>query len=253
MEFRDPFASGQPFNRAQAGAQPVAFDAGLRAYMLRIYNYMASALALTGIVALIVANSPAALSVLYNVQDGRVVSPSGVWIVTFFALIGVSFYVNLGIQRMSVARAQGLFWAYAGLFGVMLSSIFLEYTGASIARTFFVTAIMFGSMSIYGYTTKRDLTSMGHFLMMGMYGVFIAMIVNMFMHSSAMDFVISIVGVAIFTGLTAYNTQSLKTLYYQVGSSAEALAKVSILGALSLYADFMNIFLFLLRFMGDRR
>ncbi|MEK6747157.1 MAG: Bax inhibitor-1/YccA family protein [Pseudomonadota bacterium] len=249
MEYRDPFAT------AQFGAQSraVAYDAGLRAYMLKIYNYMASALALTGIVALGASKSEAILSALYTVQNGQVAGMSGLGWIVALAPIGLVLWLSMGINRLSTTAAQGIFWAYAALVGLSLTSIFLLYTGESIARAFFVTAGTFGAMSIYGYTTKRDLTGMGSFLMMGLIGLIIASIVNIFMQSSALSFATSVIGVLIFVGLTAYDTQKLKGMYYQVAGNAEAMAKTSIMGALSLYMDFINIFMYLLRFIGDRR
>ncbi len=249
MEYRDPFAT------AQFGAQSraVAYDAGLRAYMLKIYNYMASALALTGIVALGASKSEAILSALYTVQNGQVAGMSGLGWIVALAPIGLVLWLSMGINRLSTTAAQGIFWAYAALVGLSLTSIFLLYTGESIARAFFVTAGTFGAMSIYGYTTKRDLTGMGSFLMMGLIGLIIASIVNMFLGSEGLAFATSVIGVLIFVGLTAYDTQKLKGMYYQVAGNAEALTKVSIMGALSLYMDFINIFMYLLRFIGDRR
>ncbi len=249
MEYRDPFAT------AQFGAQSraVAYDAGLRAYMLKIYNYMASALALTGIVALGASKSEAILSALYTVQNGQVAGMSGLGWIVALAPIGLVLWLSMGINRLSATVAQGIFWAYAALVGLSLTSIFLLYTGESIARAFFVTAGTFGAMSIYGYTTKRDLTGMGSFLMMGLIGLIIASIVNMFLGSEGLAFATSVIGVLIFVGLTAYDTQKLKGMYYQVAGNAEAMAKTSIMGALSLYMDFINIFMYLLRFIGDRR
>lgn len=249
MEYRDPFAT------AQYGAQSraVAYDEGLRAYMLRIYNYMASALALTGIVALGASKSEAILSALYTVQNGNVVGMSGFGWIVALAPIGLVLWLSMGLNRLSTTAAQAIFWVYAGLVGLSLTSIFLLYTGESIARAFFVTAGTFGAMSIYGYTTKKDLTGMGQFLIMGLIGLIIASIVNIFMQSSALGFATSVIGVLIFVGLTAYDTQRLKGMYYQVAGNAEAMAKVSIMGALSLYLDFINIFMHLLHFMGDRR
>ncbi|MEQ1704817.1 MAG: Bax inhibitor-1/YccA family protein [Rickettsiales bacterium] len=249
MEYRDPFAT------AQFGAQSraVAYDAGLRAYMLKIYNYMASALALTGIVALGASKSEAILSALYTVQNGQVAGMSGLGWIVALAPIGLVLWLSMGINRLSTTAAQGIFWAYAALVGLSLTSIFLLYTGESIARAFFVTAGTFGAMSIYGYTTKRDLTGMGSFLMMGLIGLIIASIVNMFLGSEGLAFATSVIGVLIFVGLTAYDTQKLKGMYYQVAGNAEAMAKTSIMGALSLYMDFINIFMYLLRFIGDRR
>ncbi|MDE3038051.1 MAG: Bax inhibitor-1/YccA family protein, partial [Pseudomonadota bacterium] len=158
-----------------------------------------------------------------------------------------------GIERMSVQTAQAVYWAYAVLVGLSLSSIFLVYTGASIARAFFITAGTFGSMSIYGYTTRRDLTGMGHFLIMGLIGLILASMASFFFPSPGFSFALSVVGVLIFVGLTAWDTQKLKVMYYQLGSSGEMAAKMSIMGALRLYLDFINIFIYMLRFVGDRR
>ena len=249
MEYRDPFAT------AQYGAQTkaAAYDLGLRAYMLKIYNYMASALALTGIVALGASQSDAFINALYNVQNGNVVGMSMFGWLVVLAPLGLVLWLSFGINRLSASAAQAIFWAYSALVGLSLTSIFLVYTGESIARTFFVTAGTFGAMSIYGYTTKRDLTGFGSFLMMGLIGLILASIVNMFMQSSALAFATSVIGVLIFVGLTAYDTQKLKNMYYQVAGNAEAMAKTSIMGALALYLDFINIFMYMLRFMGDRR
>jgi len=255
MEFRDPFAQAQQGGAQQTYGQTrsVSRDAGLRSYMLRIYNYMASALALTGIVAMVAANSPAFLGALYNVQGGHAVGMSGLGWLVMFAPVGLVIWLGMGIGRMSVATAQAIYWTYAVLIGLSLSSIFILYTGESIARTFFVTAGTFGAMSLYGYTTQKDLSSFGSFLIMGLLGLIVASIVNMFLHSSALMFATSVLGVLIFVGLTAWDTQKLKVMYYQVGGSGEMLAKVSIMGALSLYMDFINIFMYMLRFMGDRK
>lgn len=249
MEYRDPFAT------AQFGAQTkaAAYDLGLRAYMLKIYNYMASALALTGIVAMFAGNSPAFINALYNVQDGHVVGMSGLGWLVAFAPIGFVLWLGMGINRLSTTAAQAIFWVYSGVMGLSLSSIFIMYTGESIARTFFITAGTFGAMSLYGYTTKKDLTGMGSFLMMGLIGIILASIVNIFLGSSGLNFAISVLAILIFVGLTAYDTQKLKHMYYQVAGSADAIAKSSIMGALTLYLDFINIFIYLLRFMGDRK
>jgi uncharacterized protein len=249
MAFQDPFSS-----QAATQTQATIVDAGLRAYFLRIYNLMASGLALTGITALFTAKTPALLSLFYAVNaNGQAVGMSGLgWLVTL-APIGLVLWISFGINRLSASAAQMIFWAYSVLMGLSFSSIFLVYTGESIARTFFVTAGTFGAMSLYGYTTKKDLTGMGSFLIMGLWGLIIASLVNLFMHSSGLAFALSVIGVFIFVGLTAYDTQKLKALYYQVGSGGEALAKTAILGALNLYLDFINMFIMLLRFMGDRR
>ena len=241
-------------NRLVRGATTAtaAYDAGLRAHMLRVYNYMTGALALTGAVAYGVANTPALLNLLYH-QTMTGVAPTMLGYVVMFAPLALVLLLSFRIQQMSQSAAQLTFWAYAGMVGASLASIFLFYTGASIALTFFVTAATFGTMSLYGYTTSRDLTGMGSFLMMGVIGLFIAMIANVFFQSPAMNFVISVLGVAIFTGLTAWDTQKIKQVYYAVGGDTAMAGKAAIMGALSLYLDFLNIFLFLLRFMGNRR
>jgi hypothetical protein len=173
------------------------------------------------------------------------------WVV-MLAPLGVVFYMSFGIRKMSAAKAQGTFWVFAALMGASLSSIFLVYTGASITRVFFITAGTFGGMSIYGYTTKRDLTKLGSFLMMGLIGIIIASIVNIFMKSTMMYFVISILGVLIFVGLTAYDTQKIKNMYL-VSDSGEIMGKKAVMGALTLYLDFINLFIMLLRLFGQRR
>lgn len=218
-------------------------DQGLRAYMLGIYNYMALGLALTGIVAYMLSQNTALMQVIFG---------SPLAIVVMLAPIGVALFMQFKIASLKASTAQLLFWIYAGLMGVSLSSIFLVYTGTSIARTFFVTASMFGTMSLWGYTTKTDLTKMGSFLMMGLIGIVIAGLVNLFLQSSALQLVISMLGVVIFTGLTAYDTQMIKDMYYDEDGFATS-EKKSIIAALILYLDFINLFLHLLRFMGDRK
>ncbi len=255
MEFRDPFAQAQQnYSKYGVESQSVTRDQGLRAYMLRIYNYMASALALTGIVSMAAAQSPEFLGALFNVQNGHATGMSGLGMLLMVAPVGLVLWLGMGINRMSTTTAQAIYWTYSVLIGLSLTPIFLIYTGESIARTFFVTAGTFGAMSLYGYTTKRDLTGFGSFMVMGLIGLLVASVVNIFLHSSALMFAISVIGVVIFIGLTAWDTQKLKNMYYQMsGSSSEMVAKMSILGALNLYMDFINIFLYLLRFMGDRK
>jgi uncharacterized protein len=254
MEIRDPFAAVQG---ARSQSQAVAYDAGLRAYMLRIYNLMASALALTGITALVFAQmataTDAATGQLALTSFGQAIfSGPGAWIV-MLAPLGLVLWLSFGVHKMSQGMAQGIFWVYSVLMGASLSSITLLYTGESIARAFFITAGTFGAMSLYGYTTKRDLTGLGSFLIMGLFGLILVSLVNLFMQSTAVSFALSVAGVLIFVGLTAYDTQKLKAMYYQIGGHAEALGKASIMGALTLYLDFINIFLHLLRFVGERR
>ena len=217
-------------------------DEGLRAYMLRVYNYMASALALTGVVAYAVANT----EVLFNAIFGTGL----VWVV-ILAPLGLVFFLSARVNKMSVTAAQTTFWVFAALMGMSLASIFVIYTQESIARVFFITAGTFGAMSLYGYTTKKDLTGWGSFLMMGLIGIIIASIVNIFLASSAMHFAISVIGVLVFVGLTAYDTQKIKESY-AASDSGEVASKKAIMGALRLYLDFINLFLMMLRLFGNR-
>jgi FtsH-binding integral membrane protein len=245
-------------NRIIRGATTVAdtMDAGLRAHMLRVYNYMVGALALTGGVAYLVANSPTLLNLFYQTTataNGYAISPTILGWVVMLAPIALVFFLSFRIMQMSQAAAQATFWVYSALTGASLASILIVYTGASVATTFFVTAATFGTMSLWGYTTKRDLTGMGHFLFMGLIGILLASLANFFFKSPAINFVVSVVGVLIFTGLTAWDTQKIKNTYYQIGGDTAVAGKAAIMGALSLYLDFLNIFLFLLRFMGNRR
>ena len=240
-------------------AETHIIDEGLRAYMLKVYNYMSSGVFLTGIVSLFLFK----LSGGYNIQVtpmgitgltgfGNAIYNSALMWVVMLAPLGIVFYMSFGIRKMSAAKAQGTFWVFAALMGASLSSIFIIYTPWSITRVFFITAGTFGAMSIYGYTTKRDLTKLGSFLMMGLIGIIIASVVNIFMKSTMMYFVISILGVLIFVGLTAYDTQKIKNMYL-VSDSGEIMAKKAVMGALTLYLDFINLFLMLLRLFGQRR
>jgi len=243
--------STQGASAAQAGAG-VEIDAGLREYMLRVYNYMASGLALTGILAYIGGNTPAIINMLYTAGEGGYLQPTGLaWIVMLSPLAFV-LALSFGINKMKASTAQAVFWAFSAIMGLSMAHIFLAYTGASITRVFFITAGTFAGMSLYGYTTKRDLSGMGSFLMMGLIGIIIASIVNIFMQSSAMHFVISVVGVLVFVGLTAYDTQKIKSLYLEA-DGAEVMTKKAIMGALTLYLDFINLFIMLLRLFGERK
>jgi FtsH-binding integral membrane protein len=244
-----------------AGFRPAAetagFDAGLRSYMLSIYNYMASGVLLTGIIALLVSSNPALLSVFFSETgggNGRAAQygPTLLGWIAMLSPLAMVLVMNFGVNKLSEGALKATFWAYCALMGVSLSTIFLAYTGASIATTFFVSAASFGALSLYGYTTKKDLSAFGKFLFMGLVGILIASIANMFLKSSGLDLAVSILGVLIFAGFTAYDTQRLKELYYQVQGSDMA-GKTAVLGALTLYLDFINLFLFLLRFLGDRR
>ena len=238
----DPRTTAVPPTTATAG-RDVAFDAGLRSHMLSVYNYMASGVLLTGIVALLFARSGMAAEVFIN--GGPLA-----WVIMLSPLALV-LIMSFGINRISTGTAQALFWAYAVLMGLSLSTIFLVYTGGSIAQTFFATAAAFVSLSLWGYTTKKDLSAFGTFLIMGVFGLIIAMVVNYFMQSSAMDLAISAIGVLLFAGLTAYDTQKIKSMYFSVAGT-EFIGKAAVMGALTLYLDFINMFLFLLRFMGNR-
>jgi FtsH-binding integral membrane protein len=241
--WQDPQTTG--VNRATVSVPSAARDVGLRSYMLKVYNYMASGVLLTGIVALLFA--PYAGNVLLTPNG---MSPLG-WIVTLSPL-AIVFAMSFGANRMQASTLQMLFWAFAGLMGLSMSTLFLVYTGVSIAQTFFATAAAYLGLSLYGYTTKRDLSGFGTFLIMGVVGLLVAMLVNMFLQSSAMSLAISAIGVLLFAGLTAYDTQRIKSMYFHV-QGTEMAGKTVVLGALTLYLDFINMFQFLLSFMGNRR
>lgn len=238
-------------NRRYAGfgragtVEQVAVDEHLRAYMLKVYNYMASGLLLSGIVAVLVAQS-SALSGIFFTDRG---AATGLGMVAMFAPLGLLLVMSFGLNRLSTSAVQTLYWVFTGVMGISLATIFFRYTGTSIARAFFVTAATFGAMSLYGYTTKRDLTGFGTFAMMGLFGIIIAMIVNIFLQSTMMHFVISVAGVLIFTILTAYDTQRIKSEFYQ--HPAEVLGKTAVMGAVSLYLDFLNLFQLILSFFGS--
>ena len=249
------------FNRqnifqATAAKKTVVWDEGLRSYMLKVYNYMATGVLLTGIIALlsfktsVVTDASGAITGFTSF--GNALFFSGLKWVVMLAPLGIVFYMSFGINKMSASKAQTTFWVFAALMGLSLSSILLVYTGMSVTRVFFITSATFGAMSIYGYTTKRDLTKFGSFLMMGLIGIIIASIVNIFMKSSMMYFVISILGVLIFVGLTAYDTQKIKNMYV-ASDSGELMGKKAVMGALTLYLDFINLFIMLLRLFGQRR
>jgi uncharacterized protein len=228
----------------RAEAQAAEIDVGLRQYMLQVYNYMASGIALTGIVAYLVAATPA----LTNALFGNAIMP---WVV-MLAPLGMVFYLSARIQTMSFSGAQISFWIFAGLMGLSLATVFLAFTGESIARVFFITAGTFGAMSLYGYTTKRDLSRFGSFLFMGLIGIIIASLVNLFVGSTALQFAISVIGVLVFVGLTAYDTQQIKEMYWEA-DDREVHGKKAIMGALRLYLDFINLFMLLLQLFGARR
>jgi len=241
---------------ARAGvAERAVIDVGLRAYMLRVYNYMAAGVALTGVVAWLIFNAAVQTSAsgqLVLTSFGQTIYGGPVMIVLFLGTLGIVFFLSFRINRLQTGTALALFMLYAGLLGVMLSSIFLTYTHGSIARTFFISAASFGALSLYGYTTQRDLSPIGSFLVMGLFGLILAMIVNMFLKSTGLDFAISAIGVLIFAGLTAWDTQRIKEMY-SVNDDGTVAGRKAVMGALTLYLDFINLFLFMLRFMGDRR
>lgn len=231
----------------------VATDQGLRSYMLGVYNYMASGVLLTGIVALAVYQIPALAALLFQTNAaGQLVGYTGFGMLAAFAPLAFVLVLSFGINRLSASAAQTLFWIYAGVMGLSLSSILFVYTGESIASTFFITAIAFGSLSLYGYTTKRNLSAFGTFLFMGLVGLIIASIVNWFVGSSMLAFIINVLGVLIFAGLTAWDTQRIRQTYDYVAGDTVAMKKTTVMGALSLYLDFINLFMFLLRFLGNR-
>lgn len=230
------------YMRAGSATAAAEYDAGLRAHMLRVYNYMCGALILTGLVAFGVASSPALLTAIYTTPLK--------W-VAMLAPLAFIMVMSFGLHKLSFGKLQMIFWAFAIAMGVSMSSIFIVYTGTSIAKVFFITAGMFGATSLYGYTTKRDLAKMGSFLFMGLIGIIIAMIVNIFVGSSALQFAISILGVLIFTGLTAWDTQKIKETYHE-GHGHETAGKLAIMGATALYLDFVNMFYFLLSLLGNR-
>lgn len=235
-----------PFGTSAADTRGAAYDAGLRSYMLSVYNYMASGVLLTGIVALLFASGGRD-----SLAAQVFLAPGILKYVVIFSPLAFIMVLNFGLNRLSTGAAQLIFWAFAAVMGVSMSTIFLVYTGTSIAITFFATAVAFLSLSLYGYTTKRDLSGMGTFLIMGVVGLIVASLLNLFFKSPAMAMVISAVGVLLFAGLTAYDTQRIKSMYAYVAGT-DMIGKAVIMGALSLYLDFINMFQFLLSFMGQR-
>ena len=244
----DPRTRTTGFNpAASVGVPRAARDAGLRSYMLSVYNYMASGVLLTGIIALLFA--PYAQGVLIS-ASGRGLSGLG-WLITLSPL-GFVFAMSFGVNRMRTSTLQLLFWAFAAVMGLSMSTLFIIYTQVSIAQTFFATAAAYAGLSLYGYTTKRDLSGLGTFLIMGVVGLLVAMLINLFLQSGTFALVISAIGVLLFAGLTAYDTQRIKSMYDYVAGT-EMQGKAVIMGALNLYLDFINMFQFLLSFMGSRR
>jgi FtsH-binding integral membrane protein len=242
---------------ARVGAGRAAvIDAGLRAYMIRVYNYMAMGVGLTGVVAWFTFQAAVVTNAAGNIVAltpfGHAIYGGPAVIVLMLGTFGLAMFIQYRIQHLQPATALTLFMVYAAAFGLLLSTVFLSYTGASVTRVFFISAASFGALSLYGYTTQRDLSPIGSFLIMGVFGLIIAMLVNMFLKSTGLDFVISAVGVLVFAGLTAWDTQQIKEMYDPMQDGTIAGRK-AVMGALRLYIDFINLFLFLLRFLGDRR
>ncbi len=247
-------SSSSPFSGVAGAA---AIDEGLRAYMRRVYNWMASGLLLTGIVAYGVANTQL-INLFYHpvvTEYGTRIAPTGLGTISMFAPLAFVLVLSFGVNRMARSTVQALYWAFCLAMGASLTNIFLVYAHESIAETFFITAAMFAGMSIWGYTTNADLSRMGSFLIMGLFGIIIASLLNMFLHSSAIQFAVSIIGVVVFTGLTAYDTQRIKVSYTQFAyaDGPDGAAKRSVYDALSLYLNFINLFMLLLQLTGNRR
>ncbi len=245
------------YPRASAATTAAVLDEGLRAYMLRVYNWMSSGLVLTGVVAYAIANYAPLRAVFYRQVEtpfGMSVQPTGLAIVSIFAPLAFVLVLSMGVNRLSKTAAQTLYWVFCAAMGASLTNIFLVYTGNSIVRVFFITAGTFAATSIYGYTTKSDLSRMGSFLFMGLIGIIIAGVVNMFIGSSALQFAISVIGVLVFTGLTAFDTQRIKATYvqYAYADGVDGAAKRSVYDALSLYLNFINLFMLLLQLLGNR-
>ncbi len=246
-------------SRGIGADRAVAIDQGLRAYMIRVYNYMAVGVALTGVVAWLAFQAAGGDAIQFTPRGivgvtafGQLVLSLPGQIVLFLGTLGLVFLISWRIDRLQPSTAFTLFMVYAGLLGLMLSSIFVVYTGVSISRTFFISAAAFGALSLYGYTTQRDLSPMRSFLIMGVVGIMLAMLVNLFLKSTQLDLLISAIGVICFAGLTAYDTQRIKEMY-DVSDDGTVAGRKAVMGALSLYLDFINLFLFLLRFVGERR
>ena len=245
--------------RGVGADRAVAIDQGLRGYMIRVYNYMAMGVALTGIASWLTFQAAGGDAIVLAAGHVSGLTPFGVLvfnpvttIVLFLGTLGLVFLISWRIDRLQPSTALTLFMVYAALLGVMLSSVLLAYTVTSITRVFFISAASFGALSLYGYTTKRDLSPIGSFLMMGLIGLIIAMVVNMFLKSPGLEFAFSVVGVLIFAGLTAWDTQRIKEMFDPM-EDGTIVGRKAVMGALSLYLDFINLFLFLLRFLGDRR
>jgi FtsH-binding integral membrane protein len=242
--------------RGFGAARATVIDEGLRAYMIRVYNYMAAGVALTGVVAWLTYNAAVITNAAGQITGltpfGSAIFGGPVTLILFLGTLGIVFFISFRISSLQPSTALMLFMGYSALLGLMLSSVFLAYTQTSITRTFFITAASFGALSFYGYTTQRDLSPIGAFLVMGLFGLILAMVVNIFLGSQGLAFAISVIGVLIFAGLTAWDTQRIKEMY-NVNDDGTMVGRKAVMGALTLYLDFINLFLFLLRFMGDRR
>lgn len=240
------------YTKAQSYARQ-GFDAGLREYMLKVYNYMAIALAVTGIAAFATFSFEPLTRLIFQIgPNGEFMGTTGIGLVMMFAPVGLALYFGFTAATMDIEKSKLLLWVYSALNGISLSSLAFIYTGDSIIRTFFITSSVFAAMSIYGYTTKKDLTSFGSFLVMGLFGIIIASLANIYFQSSAVHFATSLIGTFIFMGLIAWDTQKLKAYYFAVGGG-EMGQRMSVVGAFNLYLDFINMFIYLLRFFGDRR
>lgn len=237
-------------NEIYSQTKSAAVDAGLRSYMQKVYNFMAGGLCVTALAAWIVANT-SLINLFFNVSPQGVALSGFGWL-AFIAPLIMVFAFNWVVNSGTAKQVQLLFWSYAALMGISLTPIFLLYTQSSLVRVFLITAGAFGALSLYGYTTKRDLTGMGSFLYMGLFGLIIATLVNLFLKSSGLDWALSIIGVGIFSGLTAFDAQRIRVIYNSTDND-ETITKKALSGALSLYLDFINLFLYLLRFLGDRR
>lgn len=229
---------------ASSASRTSTFDSALRDYMVKVYQYMSIALAISGLVAFMVASSPALMQAIFGTPLAFVV---------MLAPLGFVIFFGIKLKSISAEKAKSFLWIYSALMGLSLATIFAVYTATSITRVFLITASTFGAMSIYGYTTKKDLTSFGSFLIMGLIGIMIASLINIFLKSSGLDFAISLLGVFIFIGLTAYDTQRIKQTYYHFAGNNEMVSKMAVMGALNLYMDFINLFIMLLRFFGERK
>lgn len=229
---------------ASTASRASSHDVALRNYMVKVYNFMAIALGISGLTAFLVASSPALMHLFFGTQLA--------WLV-ILAPLGFVMFFSYKLNKISVAQAQAYLWIYSGLMGLSLATVFIVYTGTSVVRVFFITASTFGAMSLYGYTTKKDLTGLGSFLFMGLIGLIIASLVNIFLKSSAMQFALSVIGTFLFIGLTAWDTQRIKQNYYHFAGNSEMVGKAAVMGALNLYMDFINLFIMLLQLIGDRR